>query len=58
MPRYTVDDQGALVYEYDQHYIDQKYEVFDLRIVHRRQRTGFEESKDFPIRMNDLIAGR
>lgn len=24
----------------------------------RRCRTGFEETKDFPIRMNDLIAGR
>lgn len=24
----------------------------------RRHRTGFEETKDFPIRMNDLIAGR
>jgi hypothetical protein len=24
----------------------------------RRCHTGFEETKDFPIRMNDLIAGR
>ncbi len=24
----------------------------------RRNRTGFEETKDFPIRINDLIAGR
>lgn len=24
----------------------------------RRHRTGFEETKDFPIRTNDLIAGR
>ncbi len=26
--------------------------------MRRRHRTGFEEAKDFPIRMNDLIAGR
>ncbi len=26
--------------------------------IHRRGRTGFEETKDFPIRMHDLIAGR
>ncbi len=31
-----------------------------VRRVHalRRHRTGFEETKDFPIRMHDLIAGR
>ncbi|KAG8078390.1 hypothetical protein GUJ93_ZPchr0007g4378 [Zizania palustris] len=36
----------------------QEYEVFELRIVHRKNRTGFEESKDFPIVMNSVIAGR
>ncbi|KAL6503757.1 hypothetical protein OROGR_025680 [Orobanche gracilis] len=34
------------------------YEIFDLRIIHRKNRTGFEESKDFPIVMNSVIAGR
>jgi hypothetical protein len=29
-----------------------------LSVIHRRRRTGFEETKDFPIRVNDLIAGR
>ena len=29
-----------------------------LKVIHRRRRTGFEETKDFPIRINDLIAGR
>lgn len=29
-----------------------------LKVIHRRKRTGFEETKDFPIRVNDLIAGR
>jgi hypothetical protein len=32
--------------------------MFDLRVIHRRRRTGFEDSKEFPIRKNDLIAGR
>ncbi|KIY98552.1 Dual specificity protein kinase pom1 [Monoraphidium neglectum] len=56
--RYVVDESGNLLYEYDPAYIDAKYEVFDLRVVHRRRRTGFEDSKEFPIRRNDLIAGR
>ncbi|KAJ4828022.1 hypothetical protein Tsubulata_035101 [Turnera subulata] len=34
------------------------YEVFDLRIIHRKNRTGFEENKDFPILINTVIAGR
>ena len=29
-----------------------------LKVIHRRRRTGFEETKDFPIRVSDLIAGR
>ncbi|KAJ7963968.1 Kinase family protein [Quillaja saponaria] len=35
-----------------------EYEVFDLRIVHRKNRTGFEENRDFPIVLNTVIAGR
>eukprot|EP00195_Chlamydomonas_chlamydogama_P014734 CAMPEP_0202902904 /NCGR_PEP_ID=MMETSP1392-20130828/18762_1 /ASSEMBLY_ACC=CAM_ASM_000868 /TAXON_ID=225041 /ORGANISM="Chlamydomonas chlamydogama, Strain SAG 11-48b" /LENGTH=1064 /DNA_ID=CAMNT_0049589765 /DNA_START=132 /DNA_END=3326 /DNA_ORIENTATION=- len=58
IPRYTVDENGVLLYEYDAEYIEKKYEVFSLKVIHRRHRTGFEETKDFPIRMNDLIAGR
>ncbi|KAJ7562869.1 hypothetical protein O6H91_03G087100 [Diphasiastrum complanatum] len=34
------------------------YEIFDLRIVHRKNRTGFEEEKDFPVVINSVIAGR
>ncbi|GAB2211021.1 hypothetical protein Droror1_Dr00016312 [Drosera rotundifolia] len=34
------------------------YDVFYLRIIHRKNRTGFEENKDFPIFINTLIAGR
>lgn len=34
-PRYTVDENGVLTYEYDLAYIAQKYEIFDMRIYHR-----------------------
>ncbi|XP_043697014.1 uncharacterized protein LOC122647744 [Telopea speciosissima] len=35
-----------------------EYEIFDLRIIHRKNRTGFEASKDVPIVLNTIIAGR
>ncbi|KAJ4970112.1 hypothetical protein NE237_003211 [Protea cynaroides] len=35
-----------------------EYEIFDLRIIHRKNRTGFEENKDLPIVLNTIIAGR
>ncbi|WIA42780.1 hypothetical protein OEZ86_008720 [Tetradesmus obliquus] len=57
-PRYVVDESGNLLYEYDAAYVDSKYETFELRVIHRRRHTGFEDSKEFPIRKNDLIAGR
>ncbi|KAJ7555067.1 hypothetical protein O6H91_05G021000 [Diphasiastrum complanatum] len=34
------------------------FEIFDLRIIHRKNRTGFEEEKDFPVVINSVIAGR
>eukprot|EP00741_Cyanophora_paradoxa_P005604 tig00000912_g5432.t1 len=34
------------------------YESFDLKVIYERNRTGFEETKDFPIRINSVIAGR
>lgn len=37
---------------------EDEYEVFNLRIIHRKNRTGFEENKDFPIVLNTIIAGR
>ncbi|XP_066363045.1 serine/threonine-protein kinase ppk5-like isoform X2 [Miscanthus floridulus] len=36
----------------------QEYEAFDLKIFHRKNRTGFEENKEFPIVMDSVIAGR
>ncbi|KAJ7559719.1 hypothetical protein O6H91_04G097700 [Diphasiastrum complanatum] len=36
----------------------EEYETFNLRIIHRKNRTGFEEDKDFPVEINSVIAGR
>ncbi|XP_039132100.1 homeodomain-interacting protein kinase 2-like [Dioscorea cayenensis subsp. rotundata] len=38
--------------------LEEEYEIFDLRIVHRKNRTGFEENKDLPIVLNSVIGGR
>ncbi|XRB08527.1 protein tyrosine kinase [Pycnococcus provasolii] len=35
-----------------------EYEIIDLRVIHRRGHTGFEEEKEFPIEMHSVIAGR
>ncbi len=29
-----------------------------LQVIHAKHKTGFEESKDFPIKINSIIAGR
>lgn len=46
------------MYHWDEEYLHQRYEIFDLKIIHRRRRTGFEESKDIVLNVNDLVAGR
>ncbi|MCO5570315.1 hypothetical protein L7F22_024033 [Adiantum nelumboides] len=35
-----------------------EYEVFNLRIIHRKNRTGFEEEKHFQVELNSVVAGR
>lgn len=35
-----------------------RYEVLSLKVIHRRRSTGFEQSRELPLRVNDLIAGR
>eukprot|EP00929_Paragymnodinium_shiwhaense_P088382 TRINITY_DN486_c0_g1_i1.p1 TRINITY_DN486_c0_g1~~TRINITY_DN486_c0_g1_i1.p1 ORF type:complete len:729 (-),score=246.05 TRINITY_DN486_c0_g1_i1:350-2536(-) len=34
------------------------YDSFGLRVVFERDKTGFEESKEFPIRINSVVAAR
>ena len=36
----------------------EEYETFTLRVIHRRRHTGFEECKDFPVQLGEVIAGR
>ncbi|XP_071732756.1 uncharacterized protein [Rutidosis leptorrhynchoides] len=37
---------------------EDEYEIFDLKIIHRKNRTGFEENKDLPIVINSMIGSR
>ncbi|CAI5524840.1 unnamed protein product [Closterium sp. Naga37s-1] len=37
---------------------EEEFETFNLRVIHRKNRTGFEEDKDFPVVLNSVIAGR
>lgn len=34
------------------------YDCYNLRVVFDREKTGFEETKDFPIVIGAIIAGR
>ena len=43
---------------YDDDHITREFEVLHLRVIHSKRRTGFEETKDFPIREGELLAGR
>jgi len=54
----TKGDDPLAVLQYDEDVVNAKYEIFNLQIIHRRHHTGFEETKDFPIRLNDCIAAR
>ncbi|PIN02433.1 U4/U6-associated splicing factor PRP4 [Handroanthus impetiginosus] len=58
------ENYGVIVGESSEHEaaIDEEgeddYEIFNLRIIHRKNRTGFEENKELPIVLNSVIAGR
>jgi len=34
------------------------FDCFNLKVIYDRERTGFEETKEFPIVINSIIAGR
>ena len=40
------------------HEKDVTLEYFNMKIIYDRQKTGFEATHDFPIRIGDVIAGR
>ena len=43
---------------FDEDHLARNFEVLHLRVIHSKLRTGFEETKDFPIRVGELVAGR
>ncbi|GAB4815019.1 hypothetical protein N2152v2_002065 [Parachlorella kessleri] len=51
-------EEGLGAYEFDQDSFDRKYQVMALKVVARRRCTGFEESKEMPVHVGDVIAGR
>ncbi|XVE52491.1 hypothetical protein DITRI_Ditri02bG0126300 [Diplodiscus trichospermus] len=57
-PQAAANEEGGATDELLMYSNEDEYEVFDLRIVHRKNRTGFEENKDLPIVLNTVIAGR
>jgi len=34
------------------------FDAFQLRVIYERDKTGFEESKEFPLKMGEVIAAR
>ncbi|KAG2326319.1 hypothetical protein Bca52824_009047 [Brassica carinata] len=50
----VTDEEVNVVHDLE----EDEYEVFDLRIIHWKNRTGFEENKDLPIVLNSVIGGR
>lgn len=58
IPRSPGQYDDVALYDYDEDAVEARYEFLDLRIIHRRQATGFEQTRELPLRINDLIAGR
>lgn len=54
---YDYEDDNTL-YEYNESAIEEKFDIFNLRIVQHRGTTGFEVAKELPLQVDDLIAGR
>ncbi|GMH16096.1 hypothetical protein Nepgr_017937 [Nepenthes gracilis] len=54
------DEETALVQEQVRQIKaqEEEFETFNLKIVHRKNRTGFEEDKNFHVILNSVIAGR
>ncbi|KAJ0732952.1 putative dual-specificity kinase CMGC-DYRK-PRP4 family [Helianthus annuus] len=57
----SLEDEEAAAFQEQMNQIkaqEEEYETFDLKIVHRKKRTGFEEDKNFNVVINSVIAGR
>ncbi|CAH8359293.1 unnamed protein product [Eruca vesicaria subsp. sativa] len=57
----ALDDEEAVAVQEQVRQIkaqEEEFETFNLKIVHRKNRTGFEEEKNFHVVLNSVIAGR
>ncbi|CAN6478879.1 unnamed protein product [Victoria cruziana] len=57
----TLEDEEAAAVQEQVRQIkaqEEEFETFNLKIVHRKNRTGFEEDKNFHVVLNSVIAGR
>ncbi|KAG9136009.1 hypothetical protein Leryth_015890 [Lithospermum erythrorhizon] len=60
-PAMTLEDEEAAAVQEQVKQIkaqEDEFETFELKIVHRKNRTGFEENKNFHVVLNSVIAGR
>ncbi|PIA63785.1 hypothetical protein AQUCO_00201248v1 [Aquilegia coerulea] len=60
-PATTLEDEEAAAVQEQVRQIkaqEEEFETFNLKIVHRKNRTGFEEDKNFHVVLNSVIAGR
>ncbi|OVA16556.1 Protein kinase domain [Macleaya cordata] len=60
-PGTTMEDEEAAAVQEQVRQIkaqEEEFETFNLKIVHRKNRTGFEEDKNFHVVLNSVIAGR
>ncbi|CAA6659365.1 unnamed protein product [Spirodela intermedia] len=60
-PGATLEDEEAAAVQEQIRQIkaqEEEFETFNLKIVHRKNRTGFEEEKNFQVVLNSVIAGR
>ncbi|XP_058108442.1 uncharacterized protein LOC131251623 [Magnolia sinica] len=60
-PGATIEDEEAVAVQEQVRQIkaqEDEFETFNLKIVHRKNRTGFEEDKNFHVVLNSVIAGR
>lgn len=46
------------VYPYSEEYVNDRYDIIDLKIYHKRGVTGFESSKELHMEQGDVVAGR
>ncbi|KAL2243857.1 UNVERIFIED_CONTAM: putative serine/threonine-protein kinase dyrk2 [Sesamum indicum] len=60
-PGASLEDEEAVAVQEQVRQIkaqEEEFETFDLKIIHRKNRTGFEEDKNFHVVLNSVIAGR